>query len=413
MIRGCCHVLLQLQSRLLAYRRVAAASMLLVSTTVGWAASGISNAQLQSELHTDLANYLTARSSVEHISTISLAVSFRNPSQDIIDSAGTTRYGGNVAVTPANLFHVGSNTKAFTAAAILQLEAAGDLSIGDTVGKWLPQYPKWAGITIRQILNMTSGIPNYSESPAWQADYSANPMMEPTPEQLVGYVYPNLETSPGAAWAYSNTGYILAQMIVDKASPSKDYATELNGIIHAQGLTNSFYQPYFYPPSVTRRLVAGYFVNTDDPGLSKLLGQNISGFSLGWTQGAGGMIATPEDLTKWVRALFEGNVLPEKQRQELESLVAIPSGQPIQQTSPSQPQAFGLGVFQFTNPDFGTVWGYEGSTIGFRASYLYFPESGLIIAAFTNSQTSAAKNVFVKELFPVLYNTLKSTGRVK
>lgn len=380
---------------------------------VGWCGSStINNTQLQSELHKDLTHYLAARSSIEHISTISLTVSFRGQSQDISDSAGMTQYGGSVAVTPANVFHIGSNTKAFTAVAILKLEAAGVLSIDDTVGKWLPQYPEWSKVTIRQLLNMTSGIPNYSASPAWEADYSANPKIKFTPAQLVAYAYPRLDTPPGTAWAYCNTGYILAQMIVDKASSSKDYETELNRIINAEGLTDTFYQPYFYPPSVTQRLVSGYFANTDDPGLSKLLGQEISGFSLGWTQSAGGIIATPKDLTKWIRALFEGNVLPRKQLQELESLVAIPSGKPIAQTSPSQPQGFALGIFQFTNPTFGTAWGYEGSTIGYRATYLYFPNSGMIICAFTNSQTSAAKNALIKDLFPALYATLKAAGRV-
>lgn len=391
----------------------AAALVLLIVCGVGRGNAATDKAKLQSELHKDLTDYLAQRSSVEHISTISLTVSFRDKSQDIHDSAGTTQYGGGVAVTPENVFHIGSNTKAFTAVAILQLEAAGVLSINDTVGKWLPQYPKWSKVTIRELLNMTSGIPNYSASPKWEADYSANPMVRFTPAQLVAYAYPRLDTTPGTKWEYCNTGYILAQMIVDEASPSKNYETDLNGIIHAQGLADTFYQPYFYPAVVTRRLVSGYFVNTDDPGLSKLLGQDISGFSLGWTQAAGGMIATPDDFTKWVRALFEGNVLPPKQLRELESLVAIPSGEPITQTSPSQTQAFGLGIFQFTDPTFGTVWGYEGSTIGYRATYLYFPKSGMIICAFTNSQTSAANNVFVKQLFPALYGTLKAAGRVK
>jgi D-alanyl-D-alanine carboxypeptidase len=76
------------------------------------------------------------------------------------------------------------------------------------------------------------------------------------------------------------------------------------------------------------------------------------------------MISTPEDLTKWVRALFEGSVLPPKQLQELTSLVAVPSGQPISPASASQPQGFGLGVFQITDPTLGTFWAYEGSAIG-------------------------------------------------
>lgn len=405
-----CRMLFQVWTRSSTFCRVAALG-LLAACLVGCGSSTSSSIVLRSALQKDINDYLSARSSAEHISTVSMTVSFDdNWLHDINVATGTTQYGGNIAVTPANIFHIGSNTKAFTAVAILQLEAAGVLSIDDSLGKWLPQYPEWSEVTIRQLLNMTSGIPNYSASPTWEADYSTNPMAQFTPDQLVAYAYPTLDTPPGTAWAYCNTGYILAQMIVDEASRSQSYQKEIRRIIYQAGLNNTDYEPYFYPQSVTQRLVSGYYVNTDDPGLSKLLGQDISKFSLGWAQGAGGMIATPEDLTKWVRALFEGDVLPPKQLQELESLVAIPSGQPISQTSASQPQAFGLGIFQFTDPTFGLVWGYEGSTTGYRATYLYFPKSGMIICAFTNSQTSAGENVFVKQLFPTVYATLKTAG---
>ena len=229
----------------------------------------------------NLTDYLSSRSSAEHISTLSLTVSFRGQPQDINVAVGTTQYGGGAAATTSNLFQTGSNTKAFTAVAILQLEAAGLLSLDDTIGKWLPQYPQWSKVTIRQLLNMTSGIPTYDAAPAWEADYSNNPMIESTPAQLVAYVYPAL-TTPGAAFLYSNTNYILAQMIVEEASSSKSYQTEMNGVIAAEGLNDTYYQPYFYPQSVTQRLVSGYAVNTDLPGLSKLFGQDTSGFSLAW-----------------------------------------------------------------------------------------------------------------------------------
>jgi hypothetical protein len=176
---------------------------------------------------------LTSRGTPENISTLSLSVSFRGQPQNINIAIGTTQYGGGPAVTSSNLFQTGSNTKSFTAVAILQLEAAGVLSIDDTVGKWLPQYPQWSKVTIRQLLNMTSGIPTYDLTPAQEEEYSNNPMIESTPTDLVAYVYPTSKT-PGAAWEYSNTGYILAQMIIDEASSSKSYETELNQIIAAE-----------------------------------------------------------------------------------------------------------------------------------------------------------------------------------
>jgi D-alanyl-D-alanine carboxypeptidase len=375
-----------------------------------WAAGPSQDDALNAALCADLNNYLSTRSSIEHISTLSMDISFRGDPEHIKIAVGTTQYGGGDKVTPYNVFQIGSNTKAFTSTIILKLEAEGLLSIDDTLGKWLPQYPAWKDVTIRHLLDMTSGIPTYDSTPAQEAQYANNPYETYTPEQLVAFVYPAIKTP--AAWEYSNTGYILAQMVIDKASPSHSYQTELDHLIAENHLKNTFYEPNFYPPAVTRRLVSGYWVNTDDRGLEKLLGMDTKEFSLGWTQAAGGIIATPDDLTTWVRDLFEGDVLPPKQKAELQSLVAIPTGQPIEETSADQPQAFGLGVFQLRMQPLGLFWGYQGSTLGYRAIYSYLPDSGLIITVFTNSQAAPKVSLVNTVLINQLYETLKYFGKI-
>jgi D-alanyl-D-alanine carboxypeptidase len=396
-------------------RRVAVKALLVLSIA-GWNAAtasspgGQNNKALEAALRKDLQGYLDDRSAIEHISTLSLTVSFRCDHDDINVAVGTTKYRAGNPVTPSNVFQIGSNTKVFTSVLLLKFEAEGILSIDDKVGKWLPEYPDWKDVKIRQLLDMTSDIPNYSDNPAWERDYSDDPYIQSTPEQLVAYVYPpkKMET-PGAKFKYSNTGYILAQMIIDKASPWHSYQAELDRLIEDTDLRDTFYEPYFYPSAVTRRLVAGYYVNTDDTGLKKLLGTDTSDYSLGWTQAAGGMISTPRDLTKWTRALFEGDVLPAEQRRELMSLVSVQTGQPIEHTSDSDPAGFGLGVFQVTNST-GVFWGYQGSTIGYRATYAYYPKNGLILCFFTNSQTTKENNVINDDLVPNLLATLKAFG---
>lgn len=391
-------------------RRAILALSLVICVGTTMAASSAQDKALEAALQKDLQNYLTARSVIEHISALSLTITFRGNPDPINLAIGTMQYGSGQPVTPSSVFQIGSNQKAFTSVLILQLEAAGVLSIDDTVGKWLPQYPAWKKVTIRQLLNMTSGIPTYDTTSTQCHDYETNPRVESTPPQLVAYVYPKTKT-PGAQFEYSNTGYILAQMIIDKASRQHSYTADLQDLIAANGLKNTFYEPYFYPPAVTRRLVSGYYVNTDPPVMEKLIGTDTSGYSLGWAQAAGGMISTPQDLATWVRKLFEGNVLEPKQKSELLSLVSVKTGQPIEQTSAANPGGFGLGVFEFTSPQLGRFWGYQGSTIGYRATYTYFPDSGLVICVFTNSQTTGEKNKVNDLLYPALYATLEKFGK--
>jgi D-alanyl-D-alanine carboxypeptidase len=394
--------------------RHAAKLMLFTVSFAGYtcllAATPPGNKTLDQALRSDLDGYLAARSSIEHISTLSMTVSFRGDPHDINMAVGKTQYGGTTDTDPANVFQIGSNTKAYTSVIILKLEAENALCLDDTLGKWLPQYPAWGMVKIRELLNMTSGIPTYDATPAWEAETANYPYATSTPEQLVAYVYPTVP-KPGR-WEYSNTGYILAQMIIDKASKWHSYQAELDQLLAVNNLHNTFYEPNFYPAAVNRRLVSGYYSNTDDPGLKKLLGMDTKDFSLGWTQAAGGMIATPHDFTTWVRDVFEGDVLPEKQKQELLSLVAIPDGEPIKQTSKDHPQGFALGLFQLTTDAFPLFWGYQGSTLGYRATYSYYADSGVIITVFTNSQTSRENNTVSETLFEKLYDTLKTYGKI-
>jgi len=170
----------------------AAATCALVATT-GMALTGPasasagparqSSAALRAALRGDLRRYLTARRTAEHISAVSLRVTFPSSRPAIALATGTTRYGGGPPVSPQALWEIGSNTRAFTSVIVLQLEAEGRLSIGDPIGRWLPQYPAWRHITIRQLLD-TSRIPDYPYQPA----FAANQHTRFTAAHLISYV---------------------------------------------------------------------------------------------------------------------------------------------------------------------------------------------------------------------------------
>ena len=345
-----------------------------------------SGAALAASLRSDLSRYLATRRQAEHISAVALRVTFRGNQPAINVTAGTTRYGGGGPVSPDALWQIGSNTKAFTAVMLLQLEAEGRLSINDTLGKWLPQYPAWRNITIKQLLNMTSGIPDYAGQPAFDSAVAAGTGFSAA--QLAGYVAGEVF---GDVWNYSNTNYILAQMIIEKVTHDS-YADQLTRrIIIPLGLHNLCDAPYTCPAADAARMPAGYLFNTTvanreppDP-LAPLLGTPVPPLALTWAQGAGGIVSSLQGMTTWDRALYQGQELPPSQQRQLESLVSETTGHPIPGTTPADPSGYGLGVGQGTSPSTGAVWIYEGGTFGYRVLHAYFPRSGMIIALAANS----------------------------
>ncbi|MBV9027704.1 MAG: beta-lactamase family protein [Candidatus Eremiobacteraeota bacterium] len=373
---------------------------------------------LHALLQRDLQAYLQARARVEHISGIALSVSLRGLADNIDVTAGTTQYSAaGSPLTGETLWQIGSNTKAFTAATVLQLEAEGKLTIDQTLAQWLPQYPAWKRVTIRRLLNMTSGIPGYDNAPAMLRAYTRDPQRHFTLAELIAYAYP---TTPGApppttGYAYSNTNYLLAEKIIERAT-GHTYADELGRRFFRSstlGLDDTYYEPYDYPKSIRDRMTSGYYFShdVDNAPLLPLLGADVKDFSVSWMQGAGGIVSDPEDLTRWARALYSGSILPAKQRAEMLSLVSLKNGRPIPATTLDDPRGFGLGVAQLTTAETGTVWYYEGITLGYRMVHVYFPRQDAVIAFGLNSQCDSKEDRAGK-LAVAIYNTLHAAGKL-
>jgi D-alanyl-D-alanine carboxypeptidase len=358
-----------------------------------------SRAALKPVLQGIVDRYLETRSKAEHISAVSVSVSFPGEPQNLNVVAGRTALDPRSAsIAPTNLFQIGSITKSFTAAAVLQLEAEGKLSIDQTVGRWLPQYPAWRGVTIRRLLDMTSGILGYDNVPAMGKALAQHGLHRRFSDSvLVGFVDPAYPAAPAPThgWNYSNTNYILAGMIIERAS-GNSYGSEIarRFLGPKYDLETTYYSPNVYPASVLQRQVSGYFWNTD-PGnepLRPLLGVDLRDMDMSWAGAAGAVVSRPEDVTHWARALYQGDMLAPKQRRELETLVSDRTGKPLTTTSVRHPVAFGLGVGQLTKPGFGTFWYYQGETLGYRMLYIYSEKRDLAIAVGLNSQPSDAQN---------------------
>ncbi|MEY4519839.1 MAG: hypothetical protein RLZZ499_2439, partial [Cyanobacteriota bacterium] len=217
---------------------------------------------------------------------------------------------------PDDIFGIGSVTKAFTAATVLKTVESGELSLDDTLGQWLPEVaeriPDGENITVRQLLNGTSGIYDFTENPQYfpdvADDFQAGSTKEWKPEDLVAYAYdqPRFEEGQGSdQWTYPNTGNVLAGMIVAKAT-GKDFSDVLQEeILDPLGLKNTFYGKEGLESIDRDRLVSGYQdLFTADGQLGQDgIRDDLTNFNPDVFQATGAMYSNTQDLVSFSQAL--------------------------------------------------------------------------------------------------------------
>lgn len=350
------------------------------------------------QVQATLDNWLAKQGPLEKVTGIAAYISFGDAGPAIEAFSGKVgREADAGPVDQDTLYQMGSTSKSFTVAVILKLEAAGKLSIDDTLGKWLPDYPAWKDVTVRQLLNMTSGIPNYSETEWMSRSWAEDPKRDFTFKDLVAAAYPSpdnqLPVSKG--YHYSNTNYILAGMIAEKAAgkPFRDLVHEL--VIEPYGLDATYYEASTYPPAVVARLSHGYFENEAcaeyQPDCKQswnlpIIGRDMRDLSTSWMQSAGGAVASARDVDRWMRAVFAGKVVPAKQQEEWTALVSMKTGEPIADVSAEDPGGFSLGLGKKILGELGAQWFYQGESLGYRTLYVWFADEDLMITVQTNSQ---------------------------
>ncbi len=200
---------------------------------------------------------------------------------------------------PDTKFRIGSVTKQFTAALVLQLAEEGKIKLDGKISDYLTDYRKDTGekITIHQLLNHTSGIPDYTRRPNFIADISRNPYS--VAEFVKKFAGGDLEFEPGVKFSYSNSGYTLLGAIIEKVT-GKSYETVLaERIFKPLGMTNSGYDNH--SPLIEKR-ASGYQKTPDGFVNAAYLDMSIP-------YAAGSIYSTVEDLFKWDQSLYEDKIL--------------------------------------------------------------------------------------------------------
>jgi D-alanyl-D-alanine carboxypeptidase len=379
---------------------IAGGRMLLVLLFLGIvapAAGATERGELTASLQRIVDDYLAANAGPEGITAVSASISLAGGKEPPIDLvAGRVGKAADAAlVTPKTLFPIGSITKSMTAAVVLQLVHEGVLALDAPIGRWLPEYPAWGAVTLRRLLDMTSGIPSYDNTDAFLHSLAKGGIgRHYSPAVLLSFTDPDLPGAPKptTGFDYANVNYIIAQMVVERATGRSLDVEIRDRLLKGHGLDDTFYSSGMYPAQVLDRSVSCYMPASPTPILAGFVGQDLKDQDMSWAQGAGAAIATPEDVTRWVRLLFQGNVLGEAERRELTRLVSMTSGGQLAAATAADRRGFGLGVGQ-TIVDNVRFWFYEGEPMGSRMFYGYFPEKDLVIVVAVNSAGAATDNL--------------------
>jgi D-alanyl-D-alanine carboxypeptidase len=305
---------------------------------------------------------------------------------------GTRTRGGRVPVTLADHVRIGSNTKTWTGTVILQLVQEGKLRLDEPVSRYRPDVPNGQNITITHLLDMRSGLYNYSESLELNQTIDTNPTKVWTPDELLGiaYKYPPYFL-PGQGYHYSNTNTVLLGLIIEKLTGNPVEHEFQTRIFTPLGLRNTQFPrrtsnalptpfPNGYQFGTNVATMASQMLPVDQQaaaraGTLKPFDCTHDNPSWGWTAGAG--ISTAGDLARYVQALVGGGLLNDAmQKQRLASI--RPTNPDIDPDDPRNP-GYGLALARF-----GPVYGHTGELPGYNTFMGYDPQRKIAIVVWSS-----------------------------
>jgi len=266
-------------------------------------------------------------------------------------------------ITAATGFRIGSITKQFASAVLLQMVGEGKVALDDPLAKFVPGFPGAQGITVRQLLNHTSGIQSYTDIPGWMVE--ANTARPYSTEQLIA-VFKDLPpvTKPGVAWAYNNSGYVLVGAIIEAVAKRPWHEEVARRLTGPNGLDSIRYSN---DPAVGA-MATGYAGADAKAPVATRIDMSVP-------SAAGALIGTATDLTRWDDALHRGKVLGAPLYAQMAAPTKMPDG---------RTEAYGFGLIPGKVRGLPSI-GHSGGIFGFLSDTLYLSGPDISVAVLVNS----------------------------
>ena len=339
----------------------------------------------------ELLSILEAARHAHHIPGIAAAI-ITEDNQTWEGSVGYADLDQQTQVVPETLFSVGSITKTFIAALTMKCIEYGLLTLDDTVDMWLPDLPNPArytvhpSITIRQLLNHTSGIFNYTDRLLPWLVLAINAEHHWTHDEvlrLIGRPYFN----PGEGWHYSNSNYYLLGMILEKASEQQITTLLHDELLDPLGLTATFLDA---AEEVPFSIAKGYQYRGGKAVLDPLSVHRTGTYSYAWTAGA--LVSRPTDIARFLHGLFSNRVVSPSSLTAMRDTV---------QTGADTIE-YGLGIMKIASPLYGTIWMHGGMINGYTATFWYIAQAHITIAVTANLSSANVDAVAAELLNAVI-----------
>lgn len=294
---------------------------------------------------------------------------------------------------PDMRYSIGSVSKQFTAAAILRLQEQGKLSLDDKVAKYFPKLTRANEVTIRQLLSHTSGYSDF-----WPQDY-VPPFMSTdiTPEKIMDmWATKPLDFEPGTQWQYSNTGFVIAGRIVEKASGQPFWTYLQQNILGPVGIKSAYDTDQQKLPEADPDRYMAYALAPPRPAPKE---------GKGWMYAAGELALTAEDLAKWNTSVINQSLLKPASYREMTKEVQLTNG---------LGSGYGLGIAVTTDSGRRALE-HGGEVSGFTAENVIYPDDRVAISVLANQDATHVTGDIARALAPIVFevadpNAAKATA---